>query len=82
MVSWGASSGEAKGGPAVMRTLLLIVGLVLLAFGTLFTLQGLDIIRWPPDSFMLGKQAWVTNGSIIAVIGAILILLSRRGLRR
>jgi hypothetical protein len=65
-----------------MRTVLLILGLLALAAGTLFTLQGLDIVHWPPDSFMLGKRAWVTNGSIIAVIGAILILLSRRGLRR
>lgn len=65
-----------------MRTILLIVGLFALAAGTLFTLQGLDIVRWPPDSFMLGKQAWVTNGLIIAGIGLILVILSRRGLRR
>ncbi len=65
-----------------MRTILMIIGVILIAFGTLFTLQGLDIVRWPPDSFMLGKQAWVTNGLIIVAIGAILVLLSRRGLRR
>jgi len=65
-----------------MRTLMMIVGLVLLAFGTLFALQGLDIVHWPPNSFMLGARQWVTYGSIIAIVGAILILLSRRGLRR
>jgi hypothetical protein len=65
-----------------MRTIMLVLGLFALAAGTLFTLQGLDIVHWPPNSFMLGARQWVTYGSIIAVIGAILILLSRRGLRR
>jgi hypothetical protein len=65
-----------------MRTVLLILGLLAIAAGTLFTLQGLDIVHWPPDSFMLGKRAWVTNGLIIAASGIALIVLSRRGLRR
>ncbi len=64
-----------------MRTVLMLIGVVALAFGLLFTLQGLDIVHWPADSFMLGKRAWVTNGSIIMAVGALIIILSRRGLR-
>ena len=61
-----------------MRNLLTILGALVLVAGVFFTLQGFDIIHWPPDSFMLGKRAWVTNGSIIATIGAVMILLARR----
>ncbi len=64
-----------------MRTIMSLIGLFAFAFGLLFFLQGLDIVHWPADSFMLGKRAWVINGSIIMVIGAVLIGLSRRGLR-
>jgi len=65
-----------------MRTVLLVLGMAVFLFGALFTLQGLDIVHWPADSFMLGKQTWVMNGAIIMVVGVVLVVLSRRGLRR
>jgi hypothetical protein len=65
-----------------MRMILRLLGLLTLAAGTLFTLQGFGIVQWPPDSFMLGKQAWVTNGLIIGAVGLGLVLFSFRTFRR
>ena len=54
------------------------VGLVLAACGILFLLQGRGIVRWPSESFMVGDQAWVNYGAVIAVLGLILIFVARR----
>ncbi|MET0307532.1 MAG: hypothetical protein ABW023_02395 [Sphingomonas sp.] len=59
-----------------------IVGLLLLAFGALFLLQGMGVIRWPADSFMIDNRIWITRGAILGVIGAGLIVLSRIGRAR
>ena len=60
------------------RPILIAVGLVLAGIGALFLLQGRGIVRWPADSFMIGEQAWVTYGAVIAVFGLVLILAARR----
>jgi hypothetical protein len=61
------------------RTLSGIAGVVLLAFGALFLLQGMGVIRWPADSFMIDNRVWITRGAILALVGAGLIVLSRIG---
>ncbi len=65
-----------------MRMLTMITGLIMLVFGSLFMLQGLDIVHWPANSFMLGARQWIVYGAAIAAAGAFLMLFSRRGLRR
>lgn len=62
----------------ILRTLLFIVGLILVVFGSFFALQGAGVIMWPPESFMLANRSWITNGLIIALAGAAMILVSRR----
>lgn len=61
-----------------MRTLVFLLGILLLAAGCLFMAQGSGVVNWPSSSFMLGQQVWVTYGAIIAVAGLVLILLGRR----
>lgn len=61
-----------------MRAVLIVVGLVLAAFGLLFIGQGLGYVRWPASSFMIDQHVWVTRGSIIAALGLALILVARR----
>jgi hypothetical protein len=61
-----------------MKALLLIAGVVVLAFGLLFTLQGLAIVRWPAESFMIGRTQWVYYGAVIAIFGGLLIFWARR----
>src|SRR3546814_20951637 len=51
----------AQGGEGVMGALkgiLAIVGVAMILVGGLWALQGLDIIRWPAECFMLGDTIW------------------------
>jgi len=61
-----------------MRTALLILGLLALAIGLLWVGQGAGLVHWPASSFMIDQRPWVTRGAILAFIGLVLILLSRR----
>ena len=61
-----------------MRRGLTLLGLVVAAAGVLFILQGLNVVRWPASSFMLGQQAWIDRGAAIAVVGLALVLVARR----
>jgi len=61
-----------------MRTALLILGLLGLAMGLLWVGQGAGLVHWPASSFMIDQRPWVTRGAILAFIGLVLILLSRR----
>lgn len=60
-----------------MRRPLFLVGIALVIAGIFFALQGAGIIPWPPESFMVGQQAWITKGSGLALAGLVLIFLSR-----
>ena len=61
-----------------MKTLMLIAGVVALAFGLLWIGQGAGYIHWPASSFMLGDMRWTYYGLATAVIGIGLIVYSRR----
>jgi len=58
----------------MLRWIRLIVGIVFVAFGLLWTLQGLNVLQ---GSFMSGQTMWLVIGIILAVLGAWL-LSSRR----
>ncbi len=61
-----------------MKALLLLIGVLALAAGLLFTGQGLGYIRWPSESFMIGQTNWVYYGGAIAILGLALIMVARR----
>jgi hypothetical protein len=61
-----------------MRTLLTLIGALLLAMGLLFCGQGLGWIRWPAESFMINQITWVYYGGGMVVLGVILLILTRR----
>ncbi len=63
----------------ILRAIGLVLGVLLVAFGLLWTGQGLGIIMWPASSFMLADSQWAINGAITALVGAVLVWLSRRG---
>ena len=60
-----------------MRVLALIVGVAALLIGLLWVGQGSGLIHWPASSFMLDQRPWITRGAVLAVIGLILIAISR-----
>ena len=61
-----------------MKTLLLIVGLAAVLMGLLWVGQGAGLVHWPASSFMLDQRPWIARGAILAAVGMVLILLSRR----
>ena len=62
----------------IVKSVLTILGALLILFGIFFALQGADIIHWPLESTMLGRGVWIRNGLIIAALGAVLVAAVRR----
>ena len=58
-----------------MRSVLTIVGLILVAFGLIWILQGIGVL---PGSFMSGQPKWAVIGTITALGGAGLVMTGRR----
>ena len=53
--------------------ILIITGIIITVFGTIFHLQGQSIVG-PKSSFMYSNPDWVTYGIQIAIIGIIMLL--------
>jgi hypothetical protein len=58
-----------------MKVILKIVGFVLVAFGGIWFLQGINVL---PGSFMSGQIRWAVYGGI-AVAAGISVLVALRG---
>lgn len=63
---------------AVVRFLMVAIGGLAIAFGLLFTLQGLGIVHWPRSSFMLEDRSWAVRGAIMIVGGALMAWFGRK----
>jgi hypothetical protein len=61
-----------------MRMLLTALGVLMLLCGLLFAAQGLGIVRWPADSFMIGVSDWAWRGGLLALGGLLLLWAGRR----
>ena len=61
-----------------MKMLMMILGIACALMGLLWIGQGLGYIHWPASSFMLDRRPWALRGAILAVVGVVLIILSRR----
>jgi type VI protein secretion system component VasK len=65
--------GEPK--PALTGWTLMTVGLLCVALGGLWTLQGLDLVG---GSVMSGVTIWAVVGPVVVVIGLVLLVLGTR----
>lgn len=63
---------------AVLRGLARLLGVLAVLMGLLWVGQGLGIIKWPADSFMLADRTWAVNGAILVVVGLALFYAGRR----
>ncbi|MDZ3833733.1 MAG: hypothetical protein U0S50_18255 [Sphingopyxis sp.] len=63
---------------ALVKGVMAVVGIAAIMMGALWMLQGLNIVRWPASSFMLGDMVWTRNGAILAILGAVLVMFARR----
>ena len=52
-----------------MRTLLTVIGIILLLAGLVFMGQGSGYFPYPAESFMISQSRWIYYGAAIAVAG-------------
>jgi len=58
-----------------MRITLNILGLVLVFFGSVWVLQGINVL---PGSFMSGQTQWAVRGGIAVIVGIAVLLWANR----
>lgn len=64
----------------LFRGIIALVCGLAVAIGLLWIGQGLGLINWPSDSFMLADRRWAFNGLVLAAAGFLgLFLMRRRG---
>ena len=64
-----------------LRLVYMVIAALMVFAGLFWALQGLGIIMWPPESFMLADRRWTLYGALWAAGWAGLIWVLR-GLRR
>lgn len=62
----------------ILRTLVLIIAVLAVLMGLLWIGQGLGLIMWPRESFMLADRKWAMNGAILAAAGLLVLVTARR----
>jgi hypothetical protein len=55
-----------------------IIAVLMILMGLLWIGQGLNIIKWPASSFMIGVPMWSWNGTILALVGVLFLYTRRR----
>jgi LPXTG-motif cell wall-anchored protein len=58
-----------------MKVTLKIVGTILILFGGIWFLQGINVL---PGSFMTGQVQWAVYGGIAVIAGIALLVATRR----
>ena len=59
-----------------MRRSMLIIGIAMVLFGTLFTLQGVGAVQGSP---MSNTTTWSVIGPVIVLAGVVLAVVNRPG---
>lgn len=63
---------------AIVRLLMLVIGTLAVLMGLLWIGQGIGLVRWPEQSFMIGVSDWALRGAILAIGGGLMIIFGRR----
>jgi hypothetical protein len=61
-----------------MRFVRMVLGVALMLAGGLWTLQGLGLVMWPAESFMLADRQWALYGSLTFALGVMLFWYGSR----
>ena len=61
-----------------MRTALLVAGLLAILIGLIWIGQGTGYFPYPASSFMINQMPWIYWGALLAALGLIAVLVSRR----
>jgi uncharacterized membrane protein YdcZ (DUF606 family) len=58
-----------------MRWVLIIVGILVLALGIVWALQGTNILA---GSQMSGHRRWIAIGGVLGIVGIVLVIVGAR----
>jgi LPXTG-motif cell wall-anchored protein len=58
-----------------LKITLNILGVLLVLFGTIWFLQGINVL---PGSFMTGQIQWAVYGGLAVIVGVALLVLAKR----
>jgi hypothetical protein len=61
-----------------MRTVLLVLGVLMVLSGLLWAAQGSGLFPYPEQSFMIDSRPWIGWGLLMALAGLVVIWLGRR----
>ena len=61
-----------------MKIGLLVISALILLVGLIWMGQGAGYIRYPVTSFMIDQSAWIWRGGLVAALGLIGVVVSRR----
>lgn len=64
-----------------LRTILSILGVLIVLMGLVWIGQGSGYFPYPASSFMINQSPWMLRGALTAIAGIILIVVARRALR-
>ncbi|MDQ1185537.1 MULTISPECIES: hypothetical protein [Agrobacterium] len=64
-----------------LRTILSILGVLIVLIGLIWIGQGSGYFPYPASSFMINQSPWMLRGALVALGGIILIVVARRALR-
>ena len=62
---------------STLRWTVLGVGILLLLMGVVWIGQGTGSFPYPKESFMIDQRPWALRGALLAVVGLVVVLLSR-----
>lgn len=62
----------------IMRIVLLIIGSLMVLLGLVWIGQGSGYFPYPAESFMINQAPWIYWGLLVAALGLVLIVLSRK----
>jgi hypothetical protein len=61
-----------------MKMALLVLGALAILIGLIWVGQGTGYFPYPASSFMINQMPWVYWGAILAALGLVAIVVSRR----
>ncbi|MEJ8310984.1 hypothetical protein [Agrobacterium larrymoorei] len=64
-----------------LRTILSILGALIVLMGLVWMGQGSGYFPYPASSFMINQSPWMLRGALTAISGIVLIVVARRALR-
>jgi hypothetical protein len=63
---------------AIARAAFLGVGILAIVIGLIWVGQGTGYFPYPASSFMINQMPWVYRGALLAALGLIAVVASRR----